>query len=203
MKKRFFVSLLIILVVVAGTFTWYFSTTISANDCFQYCIDNTEREATEFQAIADPRYSESYVYWVAGNGNSTKPQEIFIFREKFLGPFDFFNRYEYIASSVQSNLSAENTGVGSIQFFTYNDDNEKENEATLLLYGARNDLDVFWYECTVSVSGKEETFEGKVLLRDNIWMLRIFDLGNINESEKREVVNLKLYDDDKNLLYIY
>lgn len=201
MKKKLIFPLIIVAVLVtvitSVIFIQYFSTSISSSKCVEYCQENTERTATIFECVSgDPRYSETYTYWVAGNGDSTKPQEIFIFKEKFLmNEFDFM-RCEFVASSTQSESLADDKGVGSIQFFTYNDNNEKENEATRLYYGSLNELDVFWYECTVSVSGKNETFKGKVMRNENAWMLRSFDI-----SETGNIVDLKLYDYDRNLLY--
>ncbi len=189
--------------VIAITLVWYFSTTLSAQDCIQYCIDNSKRGAVVFEPVSDPRFSKQYVYWVAGDGDSSNSQEIFIFKQKFWGAVASFNRYEYVASSTQSELALENNDVGSIQFFSVNDENEKENEPTVLFYGSKSDLDVFWFKCTLLVSEKEEYYEGKVLLGNKTWMLRLFDLGNTSGELKREILKLEFYDEEKNLLYSY
>ncbi len=197
MKKILLLLLAIVVVVTSVVFIQYFSTSIPGEKCVEYCKENTERNATIFECVSgDPRYTESYLYWVAGDGDSTKPQEIFVFREKFLlNEFDFLRR-EFVASSIQSESLEDDEGVNSFEFITYDDENKKEDVATRLYYGSLNELDVFWYECTVSFSGKKETFEGKVMRNDNTWMLRSFDI-----SETGNIVDLKLYDYDRNLLY--
>lgn len=197
MKKILLLLLAIVVVVTSVVFIQYFSTSIPGEKCVEYCKENTERNATIFECVSgDPRYTESYLYWVAGDGDSTKPQEIFVFREKFLlNEFDFLRR-EFVASSIQSESLEDDEGVNSFEFITYDDENKKEDVATRLYYGSLNELDVFWYECTVLVSGKKETFEGKVMRNDNTWMLRSFDI-----SETGNIVDLKLYDYDRNLLY--
>lgn len=197
MKKILLLLLAIVVVVTSVVFIQYFSTSIPGEKCVEYCKENTERNATIFECVSgDPRYTESYLYWVAGDGDSTKPQEIFIFKEKFLlNEFDFLRR-EFVASSTQSESLEDDKGVKSFEFITYDDESKKEDVATRLYYGSLNELDVFWYECTVLLSGKKETFEGKVMRNDNTWMLRSFDI-----SETGNIIDLKLYDYDRNLLY--
>ena len=201
MKKILLLLLAIVVslttVITSVVSIQYFSTSIPGEKCVEYCKENTERNATIFECLSgDPRYTESYLYWVAGDGDSTKPQEIFIFKEKFLlNEFDFLRR-EFVASSTQSESLEDDKGVNSFEFFTFDDKNKKEDVATRLYYGSLNELNVFWYECTVSISGKIETFKGKVMRNDNTWMLRSFDI-----SETGNIIDLKLYDYDRNLLY--
>lgn len=202
MKKRLIFFATAIMSVFALIFILYFSSTMSPKECIEYCQENTKRNATSFVRFGDGRYTQDYAYWIATNGDSSKTQEIFIFRRKFLGPFHF-DRYQFVVSSTQSANDSEETNVGSIQFFTRKDNGDKETGSTLLFYGALEDTDAYRYQYTLTQSGISETHQGKVLKTESAWILKIFDLGNIDENSAREITEVNFYDSNGNLIFKY
>lgn len=197
------------LIITGGIFAWYFGTTLSAQACIEYSKENTKRGATVFSNFGgNSIYKKSYIFWIAGDGDSTKPQEIFVFRSAFFGSSNPFNRYKFFASSTQSEAEKDDAGVGSIQLFLRNDDNEKENTYAQIYYGARAELPVFYCKCTITTiqNGKivkEEKFDKRIRFNDEAWILELHGLGNLSDKEKKEVTELKLYDESHKLLYTY
>lgn len=213
MKKKIFMkkkilkyalfAIFSVVVIFSIIFVHYFLNTLSIQECKEYCLKNTERNATYFSRFGDGRYVEDYAYFVAANGDSTKPQEIFIFKRKFLGciPFD---RYEFVVSSTQGNYNAESENkFGAIQFFTRNDKEEKENGATLLFFGAKKDSDITKYEYTLTVREGANVYSGTVVKDEFIWFVKFYDLGNVDENSKKMISEVKFYDSNGNLVDTY
>lgn len=202
MKKKIALTVLAIFLIFCGIFVWYYMSTMSALECIEYCQENSKRDAMEFQPFADDRYKNRYTYWIASDGDSSKSQEIFVFRlKRFLG-LDI-SRYQYVASSVESDVEKSDIPIGSMQFFTRKDDGEKEAGATLLLYGSAAESDIFYCEYTLTTNDFSEIHKEKVLLGDKGWLVKITDIGNIEKNIKKEVTNIKFYDIDNNLIYEY
>lgn len=191
------------LIVFSIIFAYYFYTTMSLQECIEYCEENTERFSTNFSRIGDGRYKEDYAYFIAADGDSSKPQEIFVFKRKFLG-FITLDRYEFVMSSTQSNY---NTGgeneFGSIQFFTRNDDGEKETGATLIFFGANKDSDITEYEYTLTVREGSNVYRGNVVKNEFVWFVKFYGLGNVDENNKKIISEVKFYDSNDNLVGVY
>ncbi len=180
---------------------------MSVNECINYCKNNTKRSATEFTLFCDPRHRE-YMYWLPCNGNENYSQEIFVFRGKSLGPIDYltFNRYNFVTSSTKKSSQDDDDGVGSIQLFLYDEEtNKKENTYTIIFYGCTAETDIFYYEYEINNTySKTEKYKGKVILsgaQNDAWMLIIHNLGNTDVNEKRELANIKFYDQEFNLVF--
>lgn len=206
-KKRIFKYSLIMVFSIILAFSinliYYFSTTLSVQDCRNYCLENTERNSTYFSRIGDGRYVEDYAYFIAANGDPDKPQEIFIFKKKFWGSFSF-DRYEFIMSSTQSDKNEEDeTEFGSIHFFTRNDAGEKETGATLLFFGANMGSDITEYEYTLKVGEKSNIYKKSVTRGEFVWFIKFYDLGNADKNNKKTVSDIKFYDSKGNLVGIY
>lgn len=195
-------AVLFIIVIFSIILAYYFSTTLSIQECQEYCLKNTERNATYFSRVGDGRYIEDYAYFVAADGDSTKPQEIFIFKKKFFGCIHL-DRYEFIVSSTQGNIVENKNKFGSIQFFTRNDKGEKETGATLLFFGANKDSDITEYEYTLTVREGANVYRGTVVRNEYIWFLKFYDLGNVDEDTKKMVSEVKFYDSKGNLVDSY
>lgn len=195
-------AVLFIIVIFSIILAHYFFTTLSIQECKEYCLKNTERNATYFSRFGDGRYIEDYAYFVAADGDSTKPQEIFVFKRKFLGciPFD---RYEFIVSSTQGNIVESKNKFGSIQFFTRNNKDEKETGATLLFFGANKDSDITEYEYTLTVREGANVYRGTIVRNEYIWFLKFYDLGNVDENTKKMVSEVKFYDSKGDLVDSY
>lgn len=201
--KCILVTVLSFVLVFSVIFVYYFSTTMSVQDCKEYCVENTERSSTNFSRIGDGRYKEDYAYFIAADGDSSKPQEIFVFKKKFLG-FITFDRYEFVMSSTQSNYNTEGeNNFGSIQFFTRNDSGEKETGATLLFFGANKDSDITEYEYTLTVREGSNVYRGNVVRNEFVWYVKFYDLGNVDENNKKMVSEVKFYDSKGNLVGVY
>lgn len=205
MKKVFTSSLLILFLILVALFSWYSLSTTPASECEQYCIEKSKRGATNFEPFADDRYTKRYTYWVAVDGDPTKPQEVFIFRLKTFLSIDF-NRYQYIASSVASDAVTSELPIGSMQFYTMKDNGEKETGSTLLLYGSHAEADIYYCEYKVKYNNKIETIKNAVLGRSadkKAWLCEIYDLGADKSGCKKEIFDIKFYDINNKLLYKY
>ena len=201
--KWIMLAFLFTVVVLSAISIYYFLNTMSIQECKEFCLKNTERNATYFSRIGDGRYKEDYAYFIAADGDSSKPQEIFVFKKKFLGciPID---RYQFVLSSTQSNYDTETeNNFGSIQFFTRNDNNEKETGATLLLFGANKDSDITEYEYTLTVKEGSNVYKGTVVRNEYIWFVKFYDLGNTDENYKKIVSEVKFYDSNGKLVDVY
>ncbi len=182
---------------------YYFSVTNSVQECINYCIENSERGATSFSRIGDGRYIEDYAYFIAADGDSTKPQEIFVFKKRFFG-FMALDRYEFVMSSTQGGHIGEGENdFGSIQFFTKNNKGEKETGSTLLFFGAIKDSDITGYEYTLTVREGSNVYSGNVVKEESVWFVKFCDLGNVSENSKKLVSEVKFYDSEGNIVGIY
>lgn len=200
MKKRLIIIVLLFLFSFIGIFSVHFLSTMSPDDCIDYCIEHSERGATTFQAFADDRYLWRQVYWVATDGDASKPQEVFIFRLKPFLSKDL-NRYQYVAGSVGSTKEEQKIPVGSMQFFSRKDDGEKESSPTLLLYGSNKESDIFYCEYTIESDDKTEIKKEKVRGKNYSSDAWIHIINNLESGTK--ISDIKFYDTDGNLLYKY
>lgn len=198
-KRCILITVLSVAVIFSAVFAYYYFTTMSPDDCKEFCIENTQRNATDFVLFSDGRYIESYIYYVAADGDSSKAQELFIFKRKYFGPIA---RYEFIMSSTQSGREGEEK-FGSVQFFTRNDKGEKETGATLLFFGAERDSDITTYEYTLTVREGSNVYSGNVQKYNSIWYVKFYGLGNTDENYKKVITDVKFYDSKGNLVGVY
>ena len=178
----------------------HLTTTISAAECEAYCIERTNRGATDFVCFGDGRYVEDYTYWVAADGDSTKAQEIFIFKQKLFGLLNF-NRYQFIASNTQ--VLSDNNKVGSIRFFTRNDDGKKEKASTLLFYGAVADSDIKRYEFSLTIAQGTNTYAGTIKANNGAWLVKFCDVQSIDENTKKDISNVKFFNSKDEIILTY
>lgn len=207
-KKKILKCCLITVISVAVVFSivlaHYFLTTRSAQGCIDYCIENSQRGATVFTRVGDPRYTKQYAYFIAANGDSSKPQEIFVFRQKFFGSVSAFDRYEFVMSSTQATgVSNSENSFGSVQFFARDDHDETETRSTLMFFGALNDSDITECEYTLTVREGTLTYKDTVTKNDSIWFIRFFELGNVSDYTKKNISDIKFYDSNGNLVAEY
>lgn len=198
-KRGILITVLSAAVIFAAVFAHYYFTTMSPDECKEYCIENTQRNATDFVVFSDGRYIESYIYYVAADGDSSKAQELFIFKRKYFGPLA---RYEFIMSSTQSGREGEEK-FGSVQFFTINDDGEKDTDSTLLFFGSKKDSDISTYEYTLTVKEGSNVYSGNVQNYHSIWYVRFCGLNNTDEDYKKVISDVKFYDSKGNLVGVY
>lgn len=199
-KRCVLISVLAVAVVFSLIFAYYYFTTMSYQDCIDYCVEHTGRSATKFSRIGDGRYAEDYAYLVAADGDSSKAQEIFIFKKKHLG-FIKLDRYKFIMSSTADSQEAKK--FGAVQFFTNNDSGEKETQATLLCWGASQDSDIIRYEYTLTVREGSNIYSGYVMRSSDIWFVKFYGLNNADDNYKKVISDIKFYDSNDNLIDVY
>lgn len=198
--KFIFIPVAAVIVIVSAFAIHYLCTTLSASACIDYCIENTSRGATEFSCFGDGRYAADYKYFVAVDGDTSKPQEIFVFKRKFFGPIAF-NRYSNVIMHSSQNYSTNDTNkFGALEFVAENDEGEKENGSTLIFFGANKDSHITEYEYTLTVREGSNVYKGRVVNGDRIWFVKFFDLGDFDENTKKIVSDVKFYDEDGNFV---
>lgn len=193
------IIVLVTAVVVTGiVFCCYLLSTKSAQACKTYCVENSYRGATSFDVTGDGRYAKHpYYYWIAENGDSSKGQEIFIFRKSSLGIFHL-NRFKL----VLHNGADSSDPVGSVEFFSRNDKGEKENSSTLLYYGSLSDSKVDHYVYTLNIREGAANYSGVVQKKSGkTWHIFFYELNDTDENKKKEISGIKFYDADDNLVY--
>ncbi len=197
-KKNVFVFGLVIisvLVVAVGiNFGVYMFSTMSAQNCVEYCVENFKRGATQFSCLGDGRYTYDYNYWIAVDGNEDEGQEAFVFKKVRSGIFDL-NRYKFVVGSNQG--STTDSRYGSLEFFTRNDKGEKETKPSLIYFGSLSDADVFYCEYKLTVSDGNSVLNRKVIRNDNVWIVKFFDTDNSSEETKKIISDVKFYNSNK------
>lgn len=178
-------------------------TTKSVAQCVEYCQENSIRSAKTFIRIGDGRYVKDYAYWIAADGDSSKSQEIFIFRKKYLFMTHGFDRFVFVTSSVQSKESNSGSLIGSFQFHTRRDNGEKEDASTLLFYSSTADNDIVRYECIVEENGTQKREEGHVNYGNEVWLIKFTDIRSGENNESKKILEVKFYDKNNKLIYTY
>jgi len=207
----FVVSVVSALVLIFASMTvYFFATTMSVDECIEYCKEHSLRSAETFTRYGDGRYAADYAYWVAEDGDTTKPQELFVFKRKLLlGSISAFDRYYFVVSSVDESLKTDtvdtNNRVGSLQFTTRNDKGVKEQTSTLLFFASNINYEsrVMRYECKMETNDGVETLTGNVPSYGNdSWLLNFKDIGTNNEITKK-VIEVKFFDENGALVFEY
>lgn len=203
-KKKIFLPILILLLCVAlffgSWYVYYLSTTMSADDVLDYCKSHTETNATEFDCVQDGRYVQFYLYWIAADGDDDIGQEIFVFRKTHAGPFKNY-RYKYVCKNSLKNEGEDVSKVGSLEFYTKNDSNEKESKATQLFFGNLQDTYPTYVTYDVTTEKGVQTIEdAEVPIWSDCWL---FTNVSWEDNEEYSISNVKFYDSAKNLIGSY
>ena len=209
MKKKllksslFFVILLCIIFI--STISWYFLSTMSPNQCYNYCTKNSIRDSNDFMRIDTDDYTQNYSYYIAKNQNSSKPQEMFIFKKFYWGPFHF-DRYRLILRTTSDNNNYNNSlsSVGSVQFSPRKDNGEKESGSTIIFFGSSADSNMRSYEYTLKTNNEEKLFKENMTSICGVWFIRFSDLNNdVDEKSKKELMKVDFLDETGNIIYTY
>lgn len=200
----------VLLLALAVSLIIYFSTTMSMDQCVEYCKENSEVGNTTFANVTDTTYKHAYSFWIATDVDvdENEQQELFIFRKSFFGKIDF-HRYKLYDKSIYG-ISGEDLGVvGYLQLFLKDDSGEKEPTATLFLFGSEmtdnsdHVGDPTHYTYTLETDDGSNTFEGHIAYdqseNGSAWMNRI---NGITETAgiKKVVSNFVFYDDEDNVV---
>ncbi len=123
--KILIVFFTIILLALSLWLIMFYTSTIGNPE--QYCKENSFRNASKF-VIASENNIKGYLFAIAVNGDSNEGQELFVFKEKNLGPISNTDRY-YL--EYHSDINKAQT-VGSYLFKP----NQKQriNENFLVFY---------------------------------------------------------------------
>lgn len=189
--------------VFSAVFAHYWFTTKSYDECLEYCRQNSERKAEKFGLIKDGNYLKKYIYLTAADGDSSKAQEIFVFKETYFGLINL-KRYKFVMSSTESTGGTTNTNkFGAIQFFATNDEGEKDASPTLVFFGSTRDSDICTYEYTLTVREGSNVYKGYIRNGDSTWFLKFYGMENTDEVTKRIVSDVKFYDSEGRLVGLY
>lgn len=202
-KRCILITVLSAVLVLGAMFAHYWFTTKSYNDCLEYCKQNSERKAEKFEVIKDGNYLKDYIYLTAADGDSSKAQEMFIFKETYFG-FINLKRYKFVMSSTESTGGTTNTNkFGAVQFFATNDKGEKDTSPTLVFFGSTRDSDICAYEYTLTVREGSNVYKGYIRNGNSTWFLKFYGMENTDEVTKRIVSDVKFYDSEGNLVGVY
>lgn len=181
--KRLLCVLSVLVVVVLAAYGIYMGTTLSIDDVNQYVVEHSKRNADDFYMI-NPQGSD-YMFLIARNGDSSKPQEMFVFK-----PLDFFKRFKLI-DEVRS---ASDVGV-----YSYRSPDGLKYRMILenFMYFSDNKKDIGKCVYVVSTNGIEKTYETGIT-----YGAFYFDLVNIGKAFNvtTKIINVKFYDRDGNLI---
>lgn len=221
-KKAFIIPMIILAVAVLTTavvFISYYSTTMSPEQCRNYCSQNSKKLCSEFAVSEDNRYNKSYTYWIAAAGDNTRSQEIFVFRKKPLGLLDL-GRYQFFTSSVMAKSYEKYSEVGSLLFNPKKDNGGTEYKQTLIFYGANSDgidsdTDRKIEYCVYTQEDQNGESEKKLEVtqcknyiaipddekKPGAWIVKFDDIGYGNED--RKIKNIKFYNKSGELIQEY
>lgn len=186
-KKLTIIFILLILVITSGAFCHYYISTISAFDCFDYCIEHSQNDAEKFKTkqckIGTGLNQKTYLLFVAINEDETKTQEMFAFRKKHF-IFSDYSRYELVESTIES----EGTIASAVSIPTGIGKNAKR---ALVVFGS-----------DIKNSGsyilkENDSNSISIYITDGIWT-GVFE--NFNEETADDI---KLYDGSGKLIYSY
>lgn len=173
----------VLAVVLLAAYGIYMGTTLSIDDVNKYVVEHSERKADEFYSIYPD--SSDYAFFIAQNGDSNKPQEMYVFER-----LDFFTRYKLI-DEVKS---ASNVGV-----YSYRSPDGLKYRLPLENFVFFSDNQKYIRKCVyvVSTNGIEKTYETGVR-----YGALYFDLVNIGKAFNvtTKIINLKFYDEKGNLI---
>lgn len=173
MKSKSKLWLKILLAVVAAvvlacgiTAVVVVSTSISATNIDSYCENLSQRNATKFEHWGYSNFTMQekkrdtaplYMLMYAADGDTDKPQELFILKRIRVFGLDF-NRYKFVTSSVDSSKNAKASPVGSLKFFPEGQDGKIDTQPTLVIFSSNQDKKIrhFTYTFTDSNGSSQQ-----------------------------------------------
>lgn len=191
------VILLSILLIGCLVILRIYKTTMSNDSCIEYCQQNSKRFAQTFENYIVGVNGNDYKCLIALDGDWCLPQEIFVFRRKWFGPFA---RYQFVASSTQAEEKSGFNTVGSLMFQPRKDDGSKESGYTLLFYASTERNNIVGYEYTLTENGKSEVIKEGVRYGDESWIEVHENLGYVDEDNVRLISNVRFYDKENNVV---
>lgn len=200
--KSSLVFVILLCIIFISTISWYFLSTMSPNQCFNYCTENSIRHSNDFMRIDTDDYAQNYSYYIAKDKNPSKPQEMFIFKKFYWGPFHF-DRYRLILRTTSDNNTSLSP-VGSVQFFPIKDNGEKESGSTIIFFGSSADSNIRSYKYILKIGNEEKVFEENMTSICGVWFIRFSDLNNdVDEKSKKELMKVDFLDETENIIYTY
>ena len=200
MKKRKFIlviafsAALLALTIKVG---YYYFITLSFDELKSYCVENSYRSATEFKRMGNYDNPVTYSFWVAGDGDNSKGQELYVFYPKTLLNIDLTRFVDFKHSSELLNGTQKNVGmlyftprdqegrkspVNSIVFFSSNTAKKKINKYSIT------------YRITENGKSKEEA-ESSGLPLNPPFIVFAKDLGTI-DGVKKECIKAAFFFED-------
>ncbi len=178
----------------------FFSSTLSAAGCIDYCRKNTKSGANEFFAIGDDMDGKKYVYYIASDVEPGKSQELFVFERTYL------DRYKFLLSSSQGGATDGGEKVGSLKFFPGSGDKDGSTGAALLFFGSIADAKIAGCEYSLILTDGEETFMRKKPLTNNnnkVWLIGFYGLSDYDNRTVKDVTSASFFDEDGKLVATY
>ena len=178
----------------------FFSSTLSAAGCVDYCRKNTKSGANEFFAIGDDMDGKKYVYYIASHVEPGKSQELFVFECTYL------DRYKFLLSSSQGGATDGGEKVGSLKFFPGSGDKDGSTGAALLFFGSIADAKIARCEYSLILTDGEETFMRKKPLTNNnnkVWLIGFYGLSDYDNRTVKDVTFARFFDEDGKLVATY
>lgn len=181
---RFLCVLSVLAVALLAALGIYMKTTMSYDEVREYAAEHSCRGADEFFDIW-PSGSSGYVFLIAQNGDSGKPQEMYVFES-----YDFFHRYRF----VDQIRSASDVGV-----YSYRSPQGEKYRMVLenYVYFSDNSKNIGKCKYVISTNGIEKTYEERMRMG-----ALYFELQNIGQAfnVKTKIISVEFYDRDGNLV---
>lgn len=185
LKKLIKIIVIVLLVLVAASlilYAVYIGTTLSAEGARQYASEHSDRNASDFFWC---NINEK-VYYIPENGDQTKPQELFVFKQL---PTDARQKFE---AAVKM---GDDVGV-----YVYPSPQSEKYDLSLenRVYFSANEKHISKCVYIISTNGIEKTYEKGFIDEAPL----IFEIENIGEAFNvtTKIINVKFYDREGNLI---
>lgn len=199
MKKSAKVCLCILTVAVLAigiAAICFFSSTVSASGCVDYCRRNTDSGANDFFALGDETDGDKYAYYIAADVESGKSQELFVFKSTYLG------RYKFLAKSQQGDTVDGGEKVGLLKILS----GDKHKSETMIFFGSTADAKISRCEYTLALADGEGKFTREKPLTDNggnVWLIGFYGLSNYDSRTAKDITSARFFDENGNLVATY
>lgn len=183
-RKLIIILACVILIPAAGIIRYavYIGTSLSPEDGRAYVIEHSDRKATEFLVCT----LNGNLYYIPKNGDTTKPQELFVFKELPLS-----GRLKFIDEAKMG----KDVGVYS---YPSPQGEEYGLELENRVYFFANEKHICRCIYVISTNGIEMTYE-KGFPSESPYLFELENIGTaFNVTTK--IINLKFYDVDGNLV---
>ncbi len=175
---------MILILAAAGIIRYavYIGTSLSSEDSRAYVTEHSDRKATEFLVCT----LNGNLYYIPKDGDTTKPQELFVFKQ-----LPVSDRRKFIAEVKMG----ENVGV-----YSYPSPQGEEYGLDLenRVYFSANEKHINRCVYVISTNGIEMTYE-KGFPSESPYLFELENIGTaFNVTTK--IINLKFYDADGNLV---